>query len=69
MGGGSTPVREWTGIRWFELPDLILEAGEVEAIEDPEKPGNADYRQQARKRDRKAVKDIDIWKMDSLDVF
>lgn len=67
--GSATPAREWSKIRWFELADLVFEAGKVEPVEDPETPGKMSYRRQARKRDREAVKDIDIWKMDSLDIF
>ncbi|KAL8692636.1 MAG: hypothetical protein Q9218_002369 [Villophora microphyllina] len=66
--GGSTSAREWSKIRWMELADLLFEAGKVEPIEDPDAPGKMSYRRSVRKRDREAVKDVAIWKMDSFDI-
>ncbi|KAI4258619.1 MAG: hypothetical protein LQ352_001154 [Teloschistes flavicans] len=66
--GSSTSAREWSKIRWMELADLLFEIGKVEPTEDPDSPGKMSYRRSVRKRDREAVKDVDIWRMDSLDI-
>ncbi|KAL8783438.1 MAG: hypothetical protein Q9213_004638 [Squamulea squamosa] len=66
--GNATSAREWSKIRWMELADLVFEAGRTELMDDPENPGKMSYRRKVWKRDQEAVKDIEIWKMDSLDV-
>ncbi|KAL8705694.1 MAG: hypothetical protein Q9201_001214 [Fulgogasparrea decipioides] len=67
--GGATSACEWSKLRWMELADLVFEVGRVELMEDSDNPGKMSYRRKVWKRDREAVKDIEIWKMDSLDVF
>ncbi|KAL8949847.1 MAG: hypothetical protein Q9222_004087 [Ikaeria aurantiellina] len=67
--GSSTSAREWSKIRYMQLADLLFEAGKVELMEDPEQPGKMAYRRRAWKQSLEAVKDVAIWKMDSLDVF
>ncbi|KAL8730381.1 MAG: hypothetical protein Q9166_004146 [cf. Caloplaca sp. 2 TL-2023] len=66
--GSATSAREWTKVRWMELADLLFETGKTELMDDPDNPGKMSYRRNVWKQDRKAVKDIEIWKMDSLDV-
>ncbi|KAI4250955.1 MAG: hypothetical protein L6R42_008557 [Xanthoria sp. 1 TBL-2021] len=67
--GGATSAREWSRIRWMELADLLFEIGRTELMEDEEgTPGKMSYRRKVWKRDAEAVKDIAIWKMDSMDV-
>ncbi|KAL8724381.1 MAG: hypothetical protein Q9181_006852 [Wetmoreana brouardii] len=66
--GGASSACEWSKLRWMELADLVFEVGRVELVEEPDNPGKMRYRRKVWKRDREAVKDIEIWKMDSLDV-
>ncbi|KAL8773983.1 MAG: hypothetical protein Q9194_004173 [Teloschistes cf. exilis] len=68
MIGSSTSAREGSKIRWMELADLLFEIGKVEPMEDPNNPGKMSYRRSVRKRDREAVEDVDIWKLDSYKV-
>ncbi|KAL8712096.1 MAG: hypothetical protein Q9220_003530 [cf. Caloplaca sp. 1 TL-2023] len=67
--GSSTSAREWSKIRWMQLADLLFEAGEVELMEDPDQPGKMAHRRHVQKQSLEAVKDVAIWRMDSLDVF
>lgn len=66
--GGPTSARAGQKIRWIELADLLFEMGKTELMDDPENPGKMRYRRRVWKQNREAVKDIAIWKMDSLDV-
>ena len=68
--GGATSKNEWSRFRWMELADLVFEVGKTELMEDEEgaTPGKMVYRRRVWKRDAEAVKDIAIWKMDSMDV-
>ncbi|KAI4231374.1 MAG: hypothetical protein LQ349_005656 [Xanthoria aureola] len=70
--GGATSAREWSRIRWMQLADLVFEAGRPELMADDDDeegtPGKMSYRRKVWKRDGEAVKDIAIWKMDSMEV-
>ncbi|KAL8860715.1 MAG: hypothetical protein Q9178_002745 [Gyalolechia marmorata] len=66
--GGTTSVRGWSKMRWMELAGLLFEVGTTELMEEEEMPGKMSYRRKVWKRDAEAVKDIDIWRLDSLDV-
>ncbi|KAL8667167.1 MAG: hypothetical protein Q9168_007312 [Polycauliona sp. 1 TL-2023] len=64
---GATSAREWTKIRWMGLADLVFETGRTELMEDEEE-GKMSYRRKVWKSNLEAVKDVAIWKMDSMDV-
>lgn len=68
MIGSSTSAREGSKIRLMELADLLFEIGKFEPMEDPDNPWKMNYRRSVRKRDREAVEDVDIWKLDSYKV-
>lgn len=56
----------------MQLADLVFEAGRPELMADDDEeegtPRKMSYRRKVWKRDAEAVKDIAIWKMDSMDV-
>ena len=66
--GSESLSREWGVLRYLEIAGLLYEVGRVKLQEPIGENGKQKYMRDVWKRSPDAVRDIDIWRMDSLEI-
>lgn len=66
---GSESVNgEWNALRYMEVASLLFEIGTLRIQEPVGENGKQKYRRDVRRRSPETVRDIDIWRMDTLEI-
>ena len=66
--GDETWESQYNNMKWVGLGDLIYEISGAELIEEAGEGHQAKYRRVVKRRPYEAVKDIEIWSMDRLEI-
>lgn len=66
--GNQSLNREWSVLRYIEIASLLFEIGKLRIPEPAGESGKQKYRRDVRRRSPDTVCDIDIWRMDTLEI-
>lgn len=66
--GKEALERDWKSLRWVGVRDFVFEVYKSEVIEEIAEDGTIQNRRKVMRRPLDAVKDVEIWSLDRLEI-